>query len=193
MAEEAVKNPAPAKAKASSGVISSIVGPLAAVVVLLGIGAGLALFVTNVILPKKTPPKTEQPGRETILGDPLLTETEQISFMDLLTNVQGEKGRRYVKVTCIVCVSKNDMEKIVPYYGGEGAVVDGPIKRSLRMALEEHLKTYDLEALTAPNIYMRLKSGFKTALENQLKTIFPETQPDYRYVKDIILNNLLVQ
>jgi flagellar basal body-associated protein FliL len=189
MAEEAVKNPAPAKAKASHGIMA-IVGPLAAVVVLLGIGAGLALFVTNVLLPKKVAGKTEFAGHEAPVDESLLTETEQVPFMDLLTNVQGEKGRRYVKVTCILLVSKNDLEKIVPYTGGS---VDGPIKRSLRMTLEEHLKTYDLEALTAPNIYMRLKSGFRTSLENQFKTIFPDTQPDYRYVKDIILNNLLVQ
>lgn len=180
---------------AKGGLMSGVVGPILAVIVLMGIGAGLALFITGQLAPAahKEEGEAAKAHHEGEDGHEGAGHTEQIAFTELLTNVQGEKGRRYVKVTVVLLVAQADLDKLIPADGHDSKAGDGAIKRSLRMCLEEHLKMYDLDALTAPNIYVRLKSGFKTSVENQLKIIFPETPPDYHYVKDIIINNLLVQ
>ena len=78
--------------------------------------------------------------------------------------------------------------------GGHGPAKENEtIKRILRMRLEEHLKGYDMDDLTAPNIYSQLANGFRDAIEREMGSIYTDVGADYRYVKRIVLTSLLVQ
>ena len=84
--------------------------------------------------------------------------------------------------------------KKLGFSGGEGNKGGGAeVKRIMQMTLEEHLKNYDLDELTGPNIYIQLKKGFQDQIEKTLHDLFPDFPADHRFVDKVVLTNLLVQ
>jgi flagellar basal body-associated protein FliL len=174
-------------AKAGGGIL----GPLLGVVVILGIGVALGLFVANLLKQVQEAPAAKVEAKKE--SGPSLEALHEIALPDLISNVRNQQGRRYIKATCAIWVSKDDARKM-GFSSGEGSKGGGAeVKRILQMTLEEHLKNYDLDELTGPNIYIQLKKGFQDQIEKALHDLYPDYPADHRFVDKVVLTNLLVQ
>jgi flagellar basal body-associated protein FliL len=175
-----------------------LMGPIAAGVVLIGIGVGAGMYVSSMFTTVKAEAAaeahTEEKHPEVHSGIAHLTE---VSMPDLITNVRNQAGRRFIKVSCSFWLGGEDAKKTgFDDGGGEhggGASVGADVKRILQMALEEHLRSYDIEELTGPNISLQLKKGFKDRIEKMLRELYPEIKADQKIVHRVVLTNLLVQ
>ena len=213
MAEEAVKTAPPAAGKdaapAAGSAKGGLMGPLLAVVVLLGIGGGLGFFVASslpALAGKHDEAKSADAGKaegeagkahgEAGAKGNALEGLHEVELNDLVSNVRNQGGRRYVKVSCSLWVADKDVIKLVPPAEAEGEGTpkeNESIKRILRMRLEEHLRGYDLDDLTAANVYTQLGNGFRDQIERELHGVYTDVGADYRFVKRVVLTNLLVQ
>ena len=202
--KDAVKETAAAAGTKASG---GAMGAIAAGVVLLVLGGGIGVGGSMVVakwsgsaageggdkaLEVPTEKKAEH-GKEIGLHD--LTE---ITLPDLMSNIKNQQGRRYIKISCSVWIEKLQavtlgLAKAGGGHGGGGGDTGSEVKRIMQQALEEHLKNYDIEELTGPNIYLQLKKGFRDALERALHEIYTEMPENHRVVERIVLTNLLVQ
>ena len=197
-AKEAAAAPAAEKPAKSGG---GMMGPLVAGVVLLALGGGLGMYVSSLFggVQKEGAAAhgAASPGDEHKDEHKGLMHTQEVSMPDLMSNVRNQQGRRYVKVACSFWVSDEDVDKVGLGAGGGGHGGGGTggsdIKRIVQMALEEHLKRYDLDELTGPNVYLQLKKGFKEQIEKVLHESFPTVPADHDVVQRVVLTNLLVQ
>jgi hypothetical protein len=111
-----------------------------------------------------------------------------------LSNIRNQAGRRYIKVTCSFWIDHADALKVgLGDGGGHGAGGGDNVKRIVQMALEEHLRSYDIDELTGPNISLQLKKGFKDRIEKTMHELFPTFKEDHAFVHRVVLTNLLVQ
>jgi flagellar basal body-associated protein FliL len=198
------KDAAAAPAKAKGG---GLLGPLLAGVVLVGVGAGLGMWLSSLVKGVQQEAATAAAG-DTKAGaghghggeaakghdpEPKAEELSEVAMPDLVSNVRNQQGRRYIKLTCSFWVPTAELHHLglgeAEGAGGGG----GNIKRMVQMALEEHLKHYDLDELTGPNIYSQLKRGFKDQIEKSLRELHPELPRDHELVSRVVLTNLLVQ
>ena len=76
--------------------------------------------------------------------------------------------------------------------GGAGGTPGDNVKRILKAAFEEHLKTYDLEDLTGINIYKLLEKAFKEIADRELRSLYDKL-PSEPLVTRVVLTNMLVQ
>ena len=175
-----------------------MMGPIAAGVVLIGLGVGAGMYVSSMFTTVKTEAATEahteEKHPEAHTGIAHLTE---VSMPDLISNVRNQAGRRFIKVSCSFWLGGEDAVK-TGFAGGGGEHGGGgsggaDVKRILQMALEEHLRSYDIDELTGPNISLQLKKGFKDRIEKSLRELFPEIKADQEIVHRVVLTNLLVQ
>lgn len=181
-----------------------LMGPLAAAVLLLAVGGGLGFYVSGMVTTVKKAGETgaakgkdgdeKAEGKAEGKGEGL-EHSAEVVMPDIMSNVRNQQGRRYVKVSCSFWVSHEDEAKLgLAAASGEHAASSGPdAKRILQMGLEEHLKSYDLEELTGPNIYLLLRKGFQDQVEKSLHEIHPELPPDKHVVQRVVLTNLLLQ
>ena len=176
-----------------------LMGPIAAGVVLIGIGVGAGMYVSSMFTTVKAEAATEanagEKHPETHTGIEHLTE---VSMPDLLSNVRNQAGRRFIKVSCSIWLSNENAIKTGFAAGGGGGHGGGSgggaeVKRILQMALEEHLRSYDIDELTGPNISLQLKKGFKDRMEKTLRELYPDLKADQEVVNRVVLTNLLVQ
>jgi flagellar basal body-associated protein FliL len=194
-AKDAAAAPGPEKPGKGGG----LGGPLAAGVVLLALGGGLGMYVnslfTGVQKGGAAAHEAAAPGDAHQDAHKGLMHTQEVSMPDLMSNVRNQLGRRYIKVACSFWVADDDIDKVgLGAGGGHGGGTGGSdVKRIVQMALEEHLKRYDLEELTGPNIYLQLKKGFKEQIEKVLHDSFPAIPADHDIVQRVVLTNLLVQ
>ncbi len=183
---------APTGEKAKGGMM----GPLAAVVVLIGVGAGLGWYVSSLFASVKAEGATEAQTvvhkEDAHTGIAHLTE---VSMPDLMSNVRNQAGRRFIKVSCSFWVGHEEATKAgFGGGGGHGGAGGGTeVKRIVQMALEEHLRSYDIDELTGPNISLQLKKGFKDRIEKTLRELYPDLKADQELVHRVVLTNLLVQ
>jgi flagellar basal body-associated protein FliL len=175
---------------------SGLMGPLLAGVVLVGAGAGMGMYVSSIFTSvKHEGAETHQPEetqKNEVQGIAHLTE---VTMPDLMSNVRNQAGRRYIKVSCSIWLTNEDASK-VGLSGAGGAVTGGSgenVKRILQMGLEEHLRSYDIDELTGPNISLQLKKGFKDRIEKTLHELYPNFKDDHQFVQRVVLTNLLVQ
>jgi flagellar basal body-associated protein FliL len=195
--------PAAPAAKAGGGSM----GPIIAGVVLLALGAGMGIGGAKVVA-KFSASGTDKAGtdaahaaetpdnKQEAKGVKGLHELSEITLPDLMSNIKNQQGRRYIKVACSVWLETAKAVKMglsKGGHGGGGNDVGQDIKRIMQQALEEHLKNYDIEELTGPNIYIQLKKGFSDAVNSALNQTFPEYGDNHRFVERIVLTNLLVQ
>ena len=172
-------------------------GPLAAGIVLIGLGVGVGWYVTSMFADVKkeavVEAHTEDKQHDAHLGIEHLSE---ISMPDLMSNVRNQAGRRYIKVSCSFWLTNDDANKVgFGASGGHGGGGTGgsEVKRIVQMALEEHLRSYDIDELTGPNISLLLKKGFKDRIEKTLRELYPDIKADQELVHRVVLTNLLVQ
>jgi hypothetical protein len=190
--QAAVKD-APAGA-AKGGKLPGMLGPAAAVAVLLAVGIGIGVYAASLLKGVKAGGEAEAKVEAKHETGPSLESLHEIALPDLISNVRNQQGRRYIKVSCAVWLTKADAIKLGFMGGGEGGKGGGgEVKKIIQMNLEEHLKGYDLDELTGPNIYVQLKKGFQDQAEKALRDLFPEFPPDHRFVQKVVLTNLLVQ
>ena len=187
---------APAADKPKGG---GMMGPLAAGVVLIGIGAAVGWFIASTLSTVKAEGATEaaahseeKKGEDAHTG---IAHLAEVSMPDLISNVRNQAGRRYIKLSCSFWLSAEDASKVgFAGGGGHGGGAGGSdVKRIVQMALEEHLRSYDIDELTGPNIALQLKKGFKDRIEKTLRELYPDLKADHDLVHRVVLTNLLVQ
>jgi flagellar basal body-associated protein FliL len=196
MAEQAAPATAPAAAPSTAKKDGGMMGPLAAGVVLIALGVGLGWYVSSLFSAVKSEGAAEATHEEKKhdhqAGIAHLTE---VSMPDLMSNVRNQAGRRYIKVSCSIWLGHDEATK-VGFTGGGGHGGGSPgsdVKRIVQMALEEHLRSYDIDELTGPNISLQLKKGFKDRIEKTLRELYPDLKADQELVHRVVLTNLLVQ
>lgn len=195
---------AEAAAKAGGGLP---MGALVAGAVLLALGGGLGVGGSMVVAKwAGGTAETKAAGGEHAAkptegehgaGGKTLHEMSEIALPDLMSNIRNQQGRRFVKISCAIYIVTEDAVKLglASAGGGHGGGGDAGanIKRIMQQSLEEHLKNYDMDELTGPNIYQQLKKGFRDALERSLHEVFPHEPADKTFVERVVLTNLLVQ
>jgi len=176
--------PAPAK-----GGMNGLIGIAAGGLVLVLVGAGSALYITKMFKPKTTGEGTTAAaeGEHAKEHEVDAKTTKELYLGELITNITGDP-RRYVKIACTIWVSTEDAHHLEPASEGEIQVA-----KVVKMALEEQLKRYELADLTSRGIISSISQDFQVVIENTLHAQFPDKPKDYRFVKKVILNNLLVQ
>lgn len=191
----------PAKAK------GALIGPLLAGVLLVGVGAGLGMWGSSLAKsmqqeaaaaaaaeskPADSHGKEDAKGHGAESKAKSMADLSEVAMPDLVSNVRNQQGRRYIKLTCSFWVPTAELEHLGLGESAAGSS-GGNSKRMIQMALEEHLKNYDLDELTGPNIYNQLKRGFKDQIEKSLRELHPELPRDHELVGRVVLTNLLVQ
>ncbi len=215
MSDAAVKDKGPAKeggSKAAAAAVAKpakkgggMMGPLAAAVLLLALGGGLGFYLSGLVTTVKKAGATDgkalaeggdkegEKAKEDKKGEGL-EHSAEVVMPDIMSNVRNQQGRRYVKVSCSFWVSHEDEAKLgLAGAGGEHGGGGPDPKRILQMGLEEHLKSYDLDELTGPNIYLLLRKGFQDQIEKSLHEVHPDLAPDKHVVQRVVLTNLLLQ
>ena len=187
---------APPAAGGSGGLMGGLLGVVAGGLILVLAGAGAGLYVAKLFQPAATSGTAAHgDGHGDASGggdhggaiDP--AKTKEISLGELITNIANQEGRRYVKVSCAIWISAEDAHHFESG-GGEGAI---QVKKVIQMALEEQLKRYEMADLNSRGIISALGQDFQVVIENTMHAQFPSKPKDYRFVKKVILNNLLVQ
>jgi hypothetical protein len=176
----------------------ALLGSLAAVGTLLAVGIGIGVYLVSPLIASLRPDGAASVGSAAAVapaeGGAILAEAHEIVLPDLTSNIKSQQGRRYIKVSPAIWIATADARQMGLLGGGEGGRGAGnEVKRMLQMSLEEHLKRYDLEEFTGPNIYDQLKQGFQQQVEKTLHDLFPSYPPDHRFVKRVVLTNLLAQ
>jgi flagellar basal body-associated protein FliL len=199
MAEQAAPAAAPAAVsttppKAGGGMM----GPLAAGVVLIALGVGVGWYVSSLFSAVKTEGVAEAAHEEKKHDQHAgIAHLSEVSMPDLMSNVRNQSGRRYIKVSCSFWIGHEEATKFGFAGGGGGHGGGGSagsdVKRIVQMALEEHLRSYDIDELTGPNISLQLKKGFKDRIEKTLRELYPDLKADQELVHRVVLTNLLVQ
>lgn len=202
---------AAAEAKPSGGGIKALLGPIAAVVVLLGAGIGLGMFLANTF---SQPPAaaagteggahgTEAHGGATTEGGDghaegashgLLHGATEIIIESVVANVKDQGGKRFAKVEPSIYIVSTAGASLGLEGGGHGGgEVGGPIKRILKARIEEHLKQYDLDELTSQAIYKRLEKNIRDIAEKEMKAFAPDLPANKPVVVKVVLGGLVVQ
>jgi hypothetical protein len=199
MAEHAapVAPAAPAAPTAEKSTGGGMMGPLAAGVVLVALGVGVGWYVSGLAQGLKHEATTEAHAVETKKEDAHagIAHLTEVSMPDLMSNVRNQAGRRFIKVSCSFWIGHEEATKAG--FGGGGGHGGGgggtEVKRIVQMALEEHLRSYDIDELTGPNISLQLKKGFKDRIDKTLRELYPDLKADQELVHRVVLTNLLVQ
>lgn len=196
MAEDKHESGKRAAARSAGG--PALLGTVAAVGTLLAVGVGVGVYLVSPLIASLHPDGAASTASAAAVapteGRSLLAEAHEIVLPDLLSPIKGQQGRRYIKVSPALWIVTADAKAMGLLGTGEGGRGAGnEIKRMLQMSLEEHLKRYDLEEFTGPNIYDQLKQGFAKEVEKTLHDLFPAYPPDHRFVKRVVLTNLTLQ
>jgi hypothetical protein len=198
MAEHAAPA-APVAAAAEQPKGPGMKGPLAAALVLVVLGMGVGWYVTSLFssVKKEAAAAADTHAEDKHDAHVGIEHLAEISMPDLMSNVRNQAGRRYIKVSCSFWLSMETATK-VGFAGGGGGHGGGgsggsEVKRIVQMALEEHLRSYDIDELTGPNISLLLKKGFKDRIEKTLRELYPDIKADEELVHRVVLTNLLVQ
>jgi len=203
MAEHAAPT-APATPAAATGEKSKgggMMGPLVAGVVLIALGAGVGGYVSSLFTAVKAEGAAEaHTGEKKEDGHSGIAHLTEVAMPDLMSNVRNQSGRRYIKLSCSFWLGHEEAITVGFAGGGGGGGHGGgaggggsEVKRIVQMALEEHLRSYDIDELTGPNISLQLKKGFKDRIEKTLRELYPALKADHELVHRVVLTNLLVQ
>jgi hypothetical protein len=211
---DAAKKDAPKKDEAVKKKGGLPLGAIGAVVVLLGAGIGIGMFLSSLVTPPKV--ATVEGGTEghgaTDAGskghdDPKaakhspLAHSVAFEIGDLMTNVRGQQGRRFIKTNCVLWMDHEVVKKVSAGAGGaagggHGAAAGDPaedVKRILQSSFEEHLKTYELDDLTGINIYKLLERNIKEITERELRILYPDLKADQAMVSRVVLTGMIIQ
>jgi flagellar basal body-associated protein FliL len=177
---------APAAADAAPKKDGAMVQILALVAVF-GIGAFVAFmvfkFVTGHQTPEKEGAKHEEVAKHSPEHNALVEKAVPFELGDVIANIKGQGGRRYVKISVTLWVPKNRMSDIQH----EG------IKQLMTQALEERLAQYDMEELGNEQIGRVLRRAFVQEINRILRESFGTAGSDTVYVEQVVVTNKLIQ
>ena len=202
---EEKKDDKKAAAPAKAGGMKALMGPILAVVVLVGAGIGVGVFLAKFLStpPAKTVAKGEhgeeggdkgEGGEHAEAGHSLLHSAKEVMIEDVVANVKDQGGKRFVKIVPSIYVISEAAGPLGLEGGGHGGgEVGGEIKRILKARIEEHLKQYDIEELTSQAIYKRLEKNIKDIAEKEMKAFAPDLPSGKPIVLKVVLGGLVVQ
>lgn len=170
---------------------NGMLGPILALILVLGIGAGLGIMLHAMIAP---PPVSEdeqaEDGEDDIVSESrqseadLFANTQELLFEDVIANLKGEVGR-YVKVTVGVWFDKNDED-------AQKIMTDLRVKRLLQEQMIEELRTYDQKQLADEFVLEQIRKGFKDRMDRELRRIL-DSSSEKTYVKKVVMSDLILQ
>ena len=162
-------------------------GPIVAVILVMLLGAGVALAFTWALTDADDDADPANPT--TVEGDrdqdrqPLIDTHVAIELGEILANVSHEQGRRYVKVSVQVWVKKEDSAQLLrPEY-----------QPMMQEVVREHLRTYDLNQLDHESVTLSIKRQVQEAMNKVLREVMAASDPERRYIEKVVLQNFLVQ
>jgi hypothetical protein len=196
-----------AAAAPPSGGVKAMAGPIAAGLLLVGIGVFIGNFAASFFTPP--PPPEGEAGEGAATAEDaaaqaheqhasLLHSSAEMDLGDLRSNVAGQGGKRYVVMKVVLRIATDIHTQVAGGgggggHGGGGADPAAEVKRMIQHSFEEHLKTYSLEELNGPTIYKRLERGFAEITERELKALMPDLPKVDRIVQKVVITGLLVQ
>ncbi len=198
------KKAAAAAGAPAKGGVKALLGPLAAVVVLVSAGVGIGMFTAK-FFAKAPAAAAGAHGAEHVdaagegehaggAHESLLHSAKEMVIEDVVANVKDQGGKRFVKIVPAFWVTTDAATAIGLAGGGHGGgEVGGEIKRIIKARIEEHLKKYDLEELTSPSIYKPLEKNLKDIAEKEIKAFAPELPSTKPVVLKVICGGLVVQ
>ncbi len=170
---------APAAGAARGGPMGPILA-LLAVVVLAVVFAWMLVSVFQGDEPEAGATRTDQAGPA---SGPIWDRWNQIEINEVLANVPGSGGRRYVKISVQLWVDKADFTNL-------SRPELAPI---MREALIDRLRTYNLADLEGKNAHDMLRRAFEQELDKTLRDALGVSDPERRFVQRIVLTDHLVQ
>ncbi|TVR14054.1 MAG: hypothetical protein EA401_05365 [Planctomycetota bacterium] len=160
----------------------SVLGPLVALLGVCIIGIVLVLAIITVLSGREDDPEDEDRSRQQQVG-PLLDRALPMELGDVMVNVRGEEGRRYVKVTVEIWYPRSMRQQ-----------VERPeIRNRIVQAAEQRLATFDMQELNSEFIHETMSRAFQDQINKELRMVYGTTGTDTTYVEDVVLTNLLVQ
>ncbi len=199
---------AAAKPKGGGG---GMMMPMVAVLLVVGVAAGGAYAAVGMLFPAKPAEEgahgaeagahgTEAgaEGGKAAHGDNLLHGATEVVLGEIMSNVRGQAGRRYIKLHIAMWLEKNVATNLSGGgggggHGGGGGGAGESVNRILQSQLEEHLKTYELDEFSDPNINRNLDRGFRQIIEKELHDLYPEIPTETKLVQRIIITGMVVQ
>lgn len=169
-------------ASASAEGKPSVLGPLLALLGVCVIGALLVVGVVSLLSSDSDSPNTTEVS-PSLDEKPLMDRALPLPLGDVMVNVKGEGGRRYVKVTVEIWFPKEVQQDI-----------ERPeIRNRIIQAAEQRLSTFDMQELNSEFIHDTMSKAFADQINKELRIIYGKVGTDTVYVDDVVLTNLLVQ
>ncbi len=216
------KAAAEAPAKPGKGAaIKAIVGPVLAVVVLVGGGVAGGFFLSGMVTPSKIaqqqgmdgpkdPHATEGEGGHAGEGEgghgdgkdgdhkghSLLHSGTELAIDSIISNVRDTGGKRFVKISPAFWILTEAGTAIGLGGGGGhggGGEAAGETKRILRARIQEHLKEYSMDELTSKGIERKLEKTLRDIVEKELHALCPEIPAAKQIVIKVVPADLAVQ
>lgn len=177
MADEEVKPSEEAAPSKGPGL-----APILALVAVVVVGVGLALVVQWVVSPDDQGDEQAQESEDA--GMSLIKRAEPIDLDEIVANVQGESGRRYVKIRAQLWIGSED----VP------ALTDPKLMPIMKEVVRGTLSDYKMDELEAGNIDDSLRRNFKENLNKELREVLEGgVNPDRVFIERVVLADFLIQ
>lgn len=121
--------------------------------------------------------------RERVASGPIWDRWNQIEINEVLANVPGSGGRRYVKVSIQLWVDRSDFQRVSRM----------ELQPIMREALIDRLRNYNQADLESKNAHDMLRRAFEQDLDKALRDALGVTDPERRFVQRVVLTDHLVQ
>ena len=203
------------EAEASGGGIKSMLGPVLAVIVLVSLGAGLGIGGAKVFLTPPADPKGAGAGGAAAGGDGhgdghgaggggdhgaeggahepnLMHDAAELELGAITTNIMGQGGKRYIKMTLTLWVDKESLGPQIAG-GGHGGGPTSLIKL-LKQPIEQKLNTYTLTDLDSPAAGAMIEKDVGEVAERELRVLFrKELAKVARVIHRVVITDRLMQ
>lgn len=161
----------------------SALGPLLALIGVFLIGVMLIYGILQVLNGKEEQPEDQTAGTTLNNQKPLIKRATPLALGDVMVNVRGQDGRRYVKATVELWYPNEFKEQ-----------VEKPeIRNRIMQAASQKLATFDMNELTSEFAIPTIARAFMDQINKELRTVYGTVGTDTTYVEDVVITQLLVQ
>jgi hypothetical protein len=210
--DEKKKEAKPKDGKPSA--IKAMLGPVLAVLVLVGAGVGVGMFLGGMVTPSKV---AEQQGMKAP-KDPtghgegehgageggghgkggshsILHSATELMIENIVSNIKDTGGKRFVKISPSFWILPEAAKGIGMGGGGHGGGGEpaAETKRIIRARIQEHLKEYSMEEITNKGIERKLEKAFRDIVERELHALVPEIPASTQIVLKVVPADLAIQ
>jgi len=170
---------APAKKKKEKG-SNAAIGPLLALLLVIGLGIAVAFFLKTLLVADDGDGEEDGTTEVEQVG-PIWENHMAIELGEILANVKGERGRRYVKLDLQLWVKKDDFEQV-----GREEVIP-----SMRAAIQDELRSWGISDYEGEHIDETMRHQFVETLNKTLRDLFGEPNLERTYVDRVVFNYLV--